>query len=164
MKCRRFSSSSTSSVLVPSSTEPLRGDGAGGEEQGVGKAGLARRPMSSQGDVPDVGDVIRRGHGRIELRWYGGWVSCACDRVAGDGRELAAAVEMASASGESPFVEGPADDAARDRAGSPGAPGPPGEPTPPEAITGVFEAARPGLRSLQVRAPRACRRARCRCR
>ena len=38
-------------------------DGAGREEQGVGKAGLARRPMSSQGDVADVGDVISRGHG-----------------------------------------------------------------------------------------------------
>ena len=37
--------------------------GAGGEEQGVGKAGLARRPMSGQGNVADVGDVIGRGHG-----------------------------------------------------------------------------------------------------
>ena len=35
---------------------------AGGEEQGVGKTGLARRPMSSQGDVADIRDVIRRGH------------------------------------------------------------------------------------------------------
>ena len=37
--------------------------GPGGEEQGVGKAGLARRPMSGQGNVADVGDVIGRGHG-----------------------------------------------------------------------------------------------------
>ena len=29
--------------------------GAGGEEQGVGKARLARRPMTGQGNVPDVG-------------------------------------------------------------------------------------------------------------
>ncbi len=36
---------------------------AGGEKQGVGKAGLARRPMSSEGDVADIGDVIGRGHG-----------------------------------------------------------------------------------------------------
>ena len=36
---------------------------AGGEEQGVGKTGLARRPMSSEGDVADIRDVIRRGHG-----------------------------------------------------------------------------------------------------
>ena len=41
----------------------LAAGGAGGEEQGVGKAGLARRPMSSQGDVADIGDVISRGHG-----------------------------------------------------------------------------------------------------
>ncbi len=36
---------------------------AGGEKQGVGKTRLARRPMTSEGDVPDIGDVISRGHG-----------------------------------------------------------------------------------------------------
>ena len=36
---------------------------AGGEKQGVGKTRLARRPMTSEGDVPDIGDVIGRGHG-----------------------------------------------------------------------------------------------------
>ena len=36
---------------------------AGGEKQGVGKTGLARRPMTSEGDVPDILDVIGRGHG-----------------------------------------------------------------------------------------------------
>ena len=41
----------------------LAGGRTGGEEQGVGKTRLARRPMSSQGDVPDIGDVIGRGHG-----------------------------------------------------------------------------------------------------
>ncbi len=36
---------------------------AGDVEHGVGQAGLARRPMSSQGNVADIGDVINRGHG-----------------------------------------------------------------------------------------------------
>ena len=39
--------------------------GAGGVEQGVGKRRLARRPMSSQGNVADIGDVIGRGHRRL---------------------------------------------------------------------------------------------------
>ncbi len=36
----------------------------GGKEQGVGKTGLARRPMSSEGDVADIGDMVGRGHWR----------------------------------------------------------------------------------------------------
>ena len=36
---------------------------AGGEKQGVGKTRLTRRPMTSEGDVPDIVDVISRGHG-----------------------------------------------------------------------------------------------------
>ncbi len=41
------------------------------EEKGVGKAGLARRPMSGQGNVADIGDVIGRGHWRFvsPRRW-----------------------------------------------------------------------------------------------
>ena len=41
----------------------LAGGRAGGEKQGVGKTRLARRPMTSEGDVPDIGDVVSRGHG-----------------------------------------------------------------------------------------------------
>jgi len=33
-------------------------DGLGLEQEGVGKRGLARRPMSSQGDVPNVRYLI----------------------------------------------------------------------------------------------------------
>jgi hypothetical protein len=42
---------------------PSARSGARREEKGVGKARLARRPMSSEGDVPDIGNMIRRGHG-----------------------------------------------------------------------------------------------------
>ena len=45
---------------------------AGGVEQGVGKRGLARRPMSSQGNVADIGDVIGRGHGVSSPLGFGG--------------------------------------------------------------------------------------------
>jgi hypothetical protein len=45
--------------------------GAGGEEEGVGKAGLARRPMSSQGNVADICDVIGRGQGVSSPVGYG---------------------------------------------------------------------------------------------
>ena len=41
----------------------LAGCGTRRKEQGVGKTGLARRPMTSEGDVPDVSNVISRGHG-----------------------------------------------------------------------------------------------------
>src|SRR5262249_18365204 len=42
---------------------PLACRGSRRVEEGVGKAGLARRPMSSQGNVADISDVIGRGHG-----------------------------------------------------------------------------------------------------
>ena len=35
---------------------------AGGEKQGVGKTRLTRRPMTSEGDVPDIVHVVSRGH------------------------------------------------------------------------------------------------------
>jgi hypothetical protein len=41
---------------------PALGD-SGGVEQGVGQAGLAGRSVTGQGNVADIGDVIRRGHG-----------------------------------------------------------------------------------------------------
>ncbi len=43
---------------------PAAVGGACGIKKGVGKAGLARRPMSSEGNVADVCDVIGRGHWR----------------------------------------------------------------------------------------------------
>ena len=49
---------------------------AGGEKQGVGKTRLTRRPMTSEGDVPDIVHVISRGHdvdspciGTMDLIW-----------------------------------------------------------------------------------------------
>ena len=38
-------------------------NGAGSEEKGVGQCGFARRPMSSQGDIADISDMICRSHG-----------------------------------------------------------------------------------------------------
>src|SRR5512135_2470963 len=40
----------------------LAGDRSGREQEGVGKAGLARRPMPSERDIPDIRDVISRPH------------------------------------------------------------------------------------------------------
>ena len=134
---------------------------AGGEKQGVGKTRLTRRPMTSEGDVPDIGYVVSRGHG-VDSPCIGtDWNLTGLNRsapfseragsrdmrterlsriLAAMAEPIAALRPMASASENRPSYKArptmqPAmgSVASRSRSFS--------SPTPPEAITGVRTAA-----------------------